>query len=1126
MRISGFKPGFKVTSLWVLLIAVLICYSPTRLLGQAAAAINGTVKDESGAVIAGAQVVLLNTETGVKTNTVTNGSGIYVFVHVLPGTYSITASRTGFRSSVENNVVLVVNEATTYDFTLAVGSSTQTVTVSAAAEALQTSSASLGTVVRRKEVNDLPLNGRNFTQILSLTPGVSPVSTAQNKGGAQASPLGSFVFPAVNGQSNRSNFFTLDGIDDTDQTFDTYALAPILDDIEEFKVQSHNDVEFGGVLGGIVNVVTKSGTNHFHGTLWEFVRNDNLNALSPFAVGFTPFTENDFGGNLGGPVLLPHYNGHNKTFFFASYEGYRISLVNNARFYLVPTPAELSGDLSDINFQLYNPYTTRPDPNNPGKVIRDPFPNNQIPSNLINPGAVAFAKAVFPAPVSLPNGFNGINTQPTITHQNEYSIRIDHTFNASNTIFFRYTHSDQPITGPGSFAGLDAFTDTPAINYALSYLHTFNPTTILHLEFGHVSLTHNTSTAFPNLSAQTVNGAASFVDSFGCGFPGAPAGCLIPDISIPGFLSGGEGVSNTKLTNIYQYRGDITKILGVHTLSAGFNIQTDNFTVNHTSAGVGFSSSQTADPELPGTGSPLASFLLGLPDNSNRTLYIAPVNGQKVLGFYFQDQWKATDRLTAELGIRYDLALWPTYGKRSNGTDAVGAIDFNNGTYIMQRSVPACGNGVVAPCIPGGTLPDHVVVSPNGHLWQNTYDNWQPRVGLSYRLTSKTALHASFGMFNDEWAGVTQSVQNMGGDWPNIGKISVVDQNPLIATPNVTMENPLSQSGNASLPATNPFSQVEYYRDPNANNPYSEQWMTGVQQMLGQSTVLTVDYVGAHTLRLTVGGFYNVAVTPGPGNPQLREPFPYIKPTHYDRSVGNSNYNAFQFSLNHQASQGLAYLLSYTWSKTIDVGCDGFFGVEGCSVQNPYNLQPDRSVAGFDLPQVLSVSVVYQLPFGNGQRFDAHQKLANWLIGGWQTNGILTLTSGQPYTITATGDIANTGNTNYERANIIGNPKPQHQTTAEWFNTAAFAAPALYTFGDSGRNAFRGDWYKDLDLSLFRSFPITENKRIEFRAEAFNLTNTPTWGTPVNSINNPNFGRVLTTRSTARQLQLAVKFYF
>jgi hypothetical protein len=384
----------------------------------------------------------------------------------------------------------------------------------------------------------------------------------------------------------------------------------------------------------------------------------------------------------------------------------------------------------------------------------------------------------------------------------------------------------------------------------------------------------------------------------------------------------------------------------------------------------------------------------------------------------------------------------------------------------------------------------------------------------------------AFGLFFDEWAGVRQTVQGIGGDWPSVAQNSAQNQTPLTAVPTVSAESPLA--GVTAQPAATPFTQSEYYRDPHARNAYSEQWNLGFQHQLNAKTILAVDYVGSHDVRLTTGGgLYNVALTPGPGSATVvasRRPYPNITPTHYDRSNGGASYNALEARLSQSLSHGLQYIVSYTWSKTMDLSCDGFFGVEGCSEQDPYHQQADWSVAGYDLPQNLSISATYQLPIGKGQSVNVDSKVLNAFIGGWQVNGIYAYTSGLPYNLTISGDIANTGNSGY-RLNRVGDPKLSHPTRAQWFNTAAYTPPTQYTFGTESRNDLRADPYHDLDASLFKNFAV-ERVTIQFRAEAFNALNQLTYGTPNNNISASTFGTVSTERSTERILQLGVKALF
>jgi hypothetical protein len=377
-----------------------------------------------------------------------------------------------------------------------------------------------------------------------------------------------------------------------------------------------------------------------------------------------------------------------------------------------------------------------------------------------------------------------------------------------------------------------------------------------------------------------------------------------------------------------------------------------------------------------------------------------------------------------------------------------------------------------------------------------------------------------------------QTAQNISGLWPDTGQQLANNLNQPTTTspkPTVTAQNPLAIPGNSFFPAPTPFGQVGFEYDPNLKNPYSEQWNFGVQQLLSSSTTLTMNYVGSSSHRLDVGGIYNSALTPGPGDPQSRALYPGIAPTFYDRSVGNGNYNGLQVSLDRMFTNGLSYGVAYTWSKSINVGGDGYYGVEGGVPQDPYHpARYDRSVSGLDLTNILSVNTLYEIPVGKGKRFSTGNGAVDYILGGWQINNLFQTHSGIPFTPVSSSDIANTGQAlNYEHLNLVGNPGLSHRTAKEWFNTAAYASPALYTYGNAGRNSLRSAPYWNLDTSIFRLFPVGEGRRIEIRAEAFNILNHPVLGMPNNDINSgPAFGTINSTTSTARQLQLAAKFIF
>ena len=1130
------------TTRWALpgvVVILLLAFAPFQAFAQlSSASVTGVVRDSSGSVVPNVKITLTNVDTAVEHSSVSNSAGNYVFLGITPGHYTLQAEAPSFDVAKVPQFTLAVNQTATLDLTMKVGTVQQSVTVEAAGELVQSSTAELGAVVAEKQVADLPLNGRNFTQLLSLTPGVAPVSVSQNSGGfGNVFSGSSFVFPAINGQTNRSNFFLMDGLNDQGSFQSTYSIAPIIDQIAEFKVNSHNDqAEFGGVLGGVINVVTKSGTNQLHGSAWEYLRNNALDARNAFQTSVTPYRQNQFGVAVGGPVVFPKiYNGKNRTFFFGAYEGIQFSQASNNYLHL-PTDAELAGNLAG-EAQAYNPFTTRPDPANPSSFIRDPFPGNQIPTSLMDTALVNFAKQIRPPLQNIGIGnFNAIDATPSLQHQNEYSARIDQTLGTKDFLWFRYSILYYNTTGSGGFPGFESASDYPAQNWGASWVHTFSPTLVLQAQFGRSHQENNGQTIAPKISDSTISGLG-FAGQFGGNFIATKL--LLPSVGISGYNNPIQGTSDTldpNFTNVWEYRANVSKIVGNHTIKFGGELSSNTFESLYANANVGFAYQQTGNPEFYSTepGNAMASFLLNVPDNAGRRNVHETTRWGGVMGFFIQDQWKATPRLTVNLGLRYDRTFQPPYGTNAtigqNGGIETGEDNFNNGTYVIQKLPPSCADRGHAPCIPGdGTLPAHVVVSPNGKIYHDTTTNWGPRVGLAYRVSDTFAVRAGFGIFYDNWAAITQTAQNYEGDWPDIGQQLANNLNapvPGKALPTVTGLNPFA-SGSGAFPAATPFNQVQWMMDPYAKNPYSMQWNFGLAKQLGTSTTVSLDYVGSGTRRLDVGGYYNTALTPGPGNPQDRSIYPYIAPTFYDRSVGRGNYNALQFLYDKRFSSGLAYQVSYTYSKTIDTGSDGWYGVEGFSVQSPYSYNNDRSIAGYDLTHVLSVNIVYELPIGTGKRFATGNKVVNYIIGGWQVNTVAQARSGLPYSISVEGDIANTGNSGYERANLVGDPHLSNPTANEWFNTAAFAIPATYTFGNSGRNILRGPASWNIDASMFRKFPLPwEGAALEFRAEAFNLPNTVILGNPNGDLSSPTFGVITGTQNSSRIIQFGAKITF
>ena len=1101
------------------------------------AAITGTIRDASGGVIPDAEMELTNIETGTMLHSASNTVGNYSFLNVLPGTYTLGATKEGFRTAAVEPFTLQVNQTATFDITLEVGAVTETFTVEALGAQIQSQTSEIGNVVAERQVVDLPLNGRNFTQLLSLSAGVAPVNVSQSRGGFTTAAVGEFTYPSVNGQTNRSNFFTLDGIYNTGVILNTPQIEPIIDTILEFKVQSHNDhAEFGQGTGGIVNVVTKSGTNDFHGSSWWYLRNDNLDARNFFQPRVTPFTQNQYGVAGGGPVV------RNKVFFYGALQGFKYRRTGES-FLKVPTAANLMGDLSDVGAEIFNPLTTRVDPSNPDAFVRDLFPNAQIPPAMINSGNVIYAQTLLPTPhVEGPGGTNALNTDPTKRDQNEYSLRGDYHMSERNVFWFRWSAAKLNSDAAAALPSLAGLAEVYSQNVGASWVHTFGPTSVMQLQFGRIFGTSPSSTRYRESYVSDASGFASqvgFASRFCCSFRELGEGTVfVPGLNVDGWFRGNEGASFNDLTQVWQYKGSYSKIVGNHTFKFGAELNSvPNFLGAPQNASSTYRAFQTGNPQVSGTGNAFASFLLDVPDGAGFRNRATTHRWGGVAGFYVQDSWKATPKLTINLGLRYDRTFVPPLGREDDqgGNIFAGSYDFEReNSYLVQKVPGSCDTLGSAPCIPtpDGSLPEHVKVEPRGKIYHDYTDNWQPRFGMAFRLSDKTALRSSFGMFFDSWSAVVQLAQNYSATWPGVGETLANNlNNPTAAqlTPTTSGKDPIEGVG---FPAPTPFKQVQWFMDPHYRNGYSAQWNLGLQHQLARNTVVEANYVGSSGTRLGVGGYFNTAVMPGPGPIEERQPWPFASPTFYDRSIGNSNYNAFQFSLNRKFSNGLAYLVSYTWSKTISTACDGWFGVEGCSTPNPYDLSGDRSVAAIDVPQIVTVNWVYELPFGPGKRFDPGSKVLGQIIGGWQLNGIASFFSGAPYTVGVSGDIANTGNFNccdgfYQRLNLVqGDGVLSNPTPERWFDTGSFEAPAPHTFGNTGRNILRRDGTSNFDISVFRQFSlhaIREGLRVDLRAEAFNAFNSPVFARPGNNFSNPNFGAVTGTQNKERIIQLALK---
>jgi hypothetical protein len=1143
LAIEGSGLRLRLVLLVVILLSLGVIGSEKVRAQEASAVVTGVVTDPSGAAVPNAEVQLTNVNTAVTRMTQTNTQGNYIFLNVTPGTYTMRVSAPGFSVVTQPPVTLQVNQTANFNFHLQVGQATTTVTVEASAAGVEAATAELGTVVNTHEVNNLPLNGRNFTELLTITPGAANVNrdqSASGGGGFVGAPIGAYAFPAINGARVRSNTFLLDGINDLNTFLTTYNVSPIIDDIQEFKTQGHNDeAEYGGVMGGIVSVVSKSGTNDYHGTLWEFLRNSAMDARGFFNAALPPLRQNQFGAAAGGPIWIPKiYNGKDHTFFYAAYEGFRAHSANEGGAF-GPTDAMRNGDFSGIRKTIYDPFTTAYNPAT-NTYSRTPFPGNIIPGNEISPVSQLYQSLV-PHAGPLLNGNNIYLAERRIVTSDTGEIRADQYFGSKDQLMFRYAQYEESELLPNGVIGANN-DDIYGWNWAIHETHTFGPTAILEAYFGR-------NYGF-DLELGTVPGMdsnfLSKLNALGMNttFETLNGKQYAPMMStISGYLSWpNSALQGTSLADVWQFGGNFTKILGTHTLKFGADIQTNNF---HSPIGYdteAFNPAQTAGlgAQQGLGGDAWASFLLGVPSGAALRNVNEVANGGWMDSFYIQDQWKATSRLTLNVGFRYDLRLWPIYGA---GKDLyTGDANAATGEYILTAVPPNCSATVGAPCLPNGIyvgqnpndpldpfpdpytgLPPHVKVAGSNHaILQNDFGDWAGRLGLAYQLTNNTVLRGMYGRFYDMWGGTVQLAQNFGGNWPAVATINNNSLNQNFVTAPIT--NPLNFGGSGGLvypPAT--FSEVSQWMvDPNFKTPYMDQWNFGVERQLPSNTILDVDYVGSVGRRLDWGPVQNVAI-PGPGPIAPRQPFPYMLPQWFDQSVGNSRYNALQVSVNKRASQSLQFQVSYTLSRSLDDNC----GIgANCNVQNPYDRSAEVQLS--DSNQTNNFHLAFTLMSPIGKSMAAGHRFLDALAGGWALNGILSLYSGSPYTVFANVAILNRGNYDNEYPNVVGNPNAATHTASQWFNPAAFTDPAPYTYGNEKPNTLNTDWGKNLDLSLFRQFHVGlgESRYFEFRAEAFNVLNNVIFGYPRSNIDNPNPGVITSQTNAPRELQMGLKFYF
>jgi hypothetical protein len=1071
----------------------------------------GFVTDAQGAVIAGAKVTAINEGTGLTRTVTTNSSGEYVIALLPVGRYTLTFEALNFKQRAIKKLILELDRKVKIDVALEVGEITEVAASDdgASAPLSRTETAEAGEVIQNKRIVDLPLNGRLFLQLAQLTPGVT-----ENPRGGFGQQLAGVSGPRITvmGARESDNFFTLDGVGLTDRFYNTLSAPLSVDAIQEFKVQSNLYSAESGTLGGAqINIAIKSGANDLHGSLYEFARNDAFDARNFFDRVKPEFRQNQFGGTVGGPVVK------DKTFYFGAYEGLRLAKALT-RTFLVPSAGLRSGQFTTL---VRDPQTGLPCAQTDQRGC---FSGNAIPDSRISPIAKALLGFVpFPNLAGGTGANNFISSPLEINDNNQFTIRTDIRRGERDTSFARYTFYDvnayQPYgfvqfaTSPISLPGFGLFVKQRTQNAAISETHTFNSKLIGEFKVGFNrtaggQFQQNSDVDF----AGTFNIAGVSRDPFDRG---------IPRIIIAPFNTFGDVTTPlTRRDNDYQLNYNLSWFLGSHNLNFGGIYKRLQFNPV-------ISSSKRGQFTFTGnfTGNAFADFLLGLPFNARGGAGSSAVylRGNEWAGFV-QDDWKASKRLTINLGLRYEYAS--PFSEKFNRWST---LDIAN-----RRVIVASEDGKTFPSelrIPGieqQLAPLPIVTSEEAGLDRSLVrpdrNNFAPRGGFALDLagSQKTVLRGGYGIFYNAASYNSFTLQSLAA--PFFKAINANNSATAPAPISSILSNPL-----LGLPGWAPF-------DIDFRTPYYQQWNLGLQQLLARNLLIEAQYLGSKGTKLYTNIFFN-APDPSPTTtPSIaaRSLFPNLGNNSLQASAGKSNYNALVLRAEKRLSFGLTASGSYTFSKSIDVDSLGNSVVSSNLDQsNIKNLERARS--SFDIRHRLIVSFTYDLPFRSGN------KAINAFLGNWQAGGIITEQSGLPFSVNITTDRANNGLLN-QRPNLVGDPNlPGGQRTVErFFNTAAFVAQPVGTLGTAGRDILDAPGTNVVDFSLLKNIPLSERQRLQFRTEFFNFFNHAnfdfpericTFTTPAagsSCVTDPTvsqFGRITAARDP-RILQFALKYLF
>jgi Carboxypeptidase regulatory-like domain len=1117
----------------------------------------GTVTDPSGAFIAGATVSALELDKGFSRTVVSGSDGSYDFPVLPPGHYRLTAQKEGFERLARGPLLLTVNQHVKVDFMLKLGVQTATVTVEASPLAVETQTSSVGTTIDQQQVSEVPLNGRNFLELALLVPGTFPGTE-----GTRISDRGGAL--NVNGMRDSMNSYWLDGLDDTSVGVGQFTVAPPIDSVQEFRMETGvYEAKFGAHAGAEVNIVTKSGSNEFHGTAYDYVRNTAFDARNFFDPAVAPFHRNQFGGTIGGPVIIPGaYDGHDHTFFFLAYEGTR----EHRDFYdnfLVPTVAERNGNFAD----LLNPgCPTQTALLNPLALFQgqlQPFTSISQVLPMADPVGQALVNQ-FPAPNIANATCGAANYTGLVDREVSYdttTARVDHRFNDKDSMFFRYNlNFDREFlptgTVPESTTTLPGYGTLAHNSYQMAgadWTHIFSPRIVNEFKLGYNrwQLRENNQDAGNPLDQ---NLGIEGLNDFG------PNATGVPNLNFSGYDSIGadEGVPETGAVNTFQIGDTLTHVIGSHTVSYGADLRSvrrGNFTVDNIirgefdftgliTGGLGQLPTQAAEGLeqeygcLPPSctlnfGNSVADALLGLPEYwiNGFQEYISGTFGE--YDFFGQDDWRVSHNLTVNLGLRYEYKTLV-----SDKNNQFANFDFNNGDLIVAGNNAATlesfnpatqGYSQVGFLNLGSTAENRSLQYPDRH-------DFAPRIGFAWQpfANSKTVLRGGYGIFYDQTFGDVyfQKANNPPFVQIKTGNIGSAEDEllsgQLLPGSGQVIQQALSGLVGTEYPTLSPFQL-------NFQNALIQEWTFDIQRQLGGSWLFDLAYVGTRGTHLVsetdpnqpvnLSSFPNESATEQQtilaacSTVACPRPYPDLSGFSYTQSAANSMYNALQFKAERRFSRGLSLLAAYTYSKSMDDASGPFSDSRNANFpQNSYDVNAEWAVSDFNFPQRLTVAYLWAMPFGSTvSKLDNHS--LNYLIEGWQAGGVITAESGPPFTPFVSGGISGadeveiTGtNNDTDRPNVSGSPfYPTNRTPQDWINTSAFSIPSDFTFGNAGRNILRGPGLGSWDFSLMRDFRLGESKSLQFRAEMFNILNRANFDIPQRDVASESFGQIFNT---------------